>query len=73
MPLCKNVQMCALDTNRQADNTDEGLDNLLLDAEFIIAKMLKMVVNLDYVDKIRRRKMFQLMRDMIGQEGLPES
>ena len=66
------AQERALDANERADNADEGLDDLLLDAEFVIAEMLKMAVNLDYADEIGRRKMFQLVRDMIGQEGLPE-
>lgn len=42
------------------------LDDLLLDAKFVIAKMPKLAVNLDYADEIGRRKMFQLVR------GLPE-
>ncbi|KAF8548053.1 hypothetical protein OG21DRAFT_814500 [Imleria badia] len=60
----------ALDANER--DVDERLDDLLLDAEFVIAEMLKLAVNLDYADEIGRRKMFQLVRDMIGQEGLPE-
>lgn len=63
----------AFDANEQSDrDVDERLDDLLLDAEFVIAEMLKLAVNLDYADEIGRRKMFQLVRDMIGQEGLPE-
>lgn len=63
----------ALDANEQPDHdADERLDDLLLDAEFVIAEMLKLAVNLDYADEIGRRKMFQLVRDMIGQESLPE-
>ena len=44
----------------------------MLDAEFVIAKMFmfKLAVNLDYSDEIGCQKMFQLMRDMIGREGL---
>ncbi|KAH0826785.1 hypothetical protein J3R83DRAFT_5201 [Lanmaoa asiatica] len=53
-------------------DANERLDDLLLDAEFVIAEMLKLAVNLDYADEIGRRKMFQLVRDMIGQESLPE-
>ena len=60
----------ALDANER--DVDERLDDLLLNAEFVIAEMLKLAVNLDYADEIGRRKMFQLVRDMIGQEGLPE-
>ncbi|KAH7887136.1 nuclear condensing complex subunit [Phlebopus sp. FC_14] len=42
------------------------------DKEFVIGEMLKLAVNLDYADEIGRRKMFQLVRDMISQEALPE-
>ena len=63
----------ALDANERRDrDADERLDDLLIDAEFVIAEMLKLAVNLDYADEIGRRKMFQLVRDMISQEGLPE-
>ena len=63
----------APDVNERIDrDADEYLDDLLLDAEFVIAEMLKLAVNLDYADEIGRRKMFQLVRDMIGQENLPE-
>ncbi|KII87700.1 hypothetical protein PLICRDRAFT_30295 [Plicaturopsis crispa FD-325 SS-3] len=44
-----------------------------IDTEFIIGEMLKLAVNLDYADEIGRRKMFQLVRDMISQDALPES
>lgn len=44
-----------------------------IDREFVIGEMLKLAVNLDYADEIGRRKMFQLVRDMISQEALPES
>ncbi|KAG1848357.1 nuclear condensing complex subunit [Suillus tomentosus] len=44
-----------------------------IDKEFVIGEMFKVAVNLDYADEIGRQKMFQLMRDMISQEVLPES
>ncbi|EKM57502.1 uncharacterized protein PHACADRAFT_90256 [Phanerochaete carnosa HHB-10118-sp] len=44
-----------------------------LSQEFIIGEMLKMSDNLDYADEIGRRKMFQLVRDMLSQDVLPES
>ncbi|KAH7929985.1 ARM repeat-containing protein [Leucogyrophana mollusca] len=44
-----------------------------MDREFTIGEMLKLSVNLDYSDEIGRRKMFQLVRDMISQDALPES
>ncbi|KAG8963687.1 hypothetical protein FRC00_005396 [Tulasnella sp. 408] len=40
--------------------------------EFTVAQLLKLAVNLDYSDEIGRRKMFGLVREMIGQESLPE-
>ncbi|KAF8424272.1 nuclear condensing complex subunit [Boletus edulis BED1] len=62
-----------LDANeRPGHDLDEPLDDILLDAEFVISEMLKLAVNLDYADEIGRRKMFQFVRDTIGQEGLPE-
>ncbi|KAM6503308.1 Nuclear condensing complex subunit [Amanita muscaria] len=42
------------------------------DREFIISEMLTLAINLDYSDEIGRRKMFQLMRDMLSQNALPE-
>ncbi|KAF9234461.1 nuclear condensing complex subunit [Melanogaster broomeanus] len=58
----------ALDEERAAREEDERLDK-----EAVIGEMLKLAVNLDYADEIGRRKMFQLVRDMISQEALPES
>ncbi|KAF8647428.1 hypothetical protein AX16_006718 [Volvariella volvacea WC 439] len=43
------------------------------DREFIIGEMLALAVNLDYSDEIGRRKMFQLMRDMLSRSTLPDS
>ena len=43
-----------------------------LDQEFIIGEMLRMSVNLDYADEIGRRKMYQLIRDMLSQDVFPE-
>ncbi|KAG9019330.1 hypothetical protein FRB90_003736, partial [Tulasnella sp. 427] len=40
--------------------------------EFTVAQLLKLAVNLDYSDEIGRRKMFGLVREMAGQESLPE-
>ncbi|KAG8932901.1 hypothetical protein FRC01_011776 [Tulasnella sp. 417] len=40
--------------------------------EFTVAQLLKLAVNLDYSDEIGRRKMFGLVREMTGQESLPE-
>jgi condensin complex subunit 3 len=51
----------------------EEEEDARIDKEFIIGEMLKVAVHLDYADEIGRRKMFQLVRDMISQETLPES
>ena len=40
--------------------------------EFILTELLKLAVNLDYADEIGRRRMFQLVRAMIGHQALPE-
>ncbi|KAF8550579.1 hypothetical protein OG21DRAFT_1487659 [Imleria badia] len=58
----------ALDANER--DVNKRLDDLLLDAGFVIAEIFKLAVNLDYADEIGRRKMFQLVWDMIGQKGL---
>ncbi|KZO96900.1 putative mitotic chromosome condensation-related protein [Calocera viscosa TUFC12733] len=43
------------------------------DATFILGELCKLAVNLDYADEIGRRKMFSLVRDMLGQPSLPDS
>ncbi|KAJ3556048.1 hypothetical protein NM688_g2240 [Phlebia brevispora] len=43
-----------------------------MEREFVIGELLRLAVNLDYADEIGRRKMFQLVRDMISQNILPE-
>ncbi|KZT24842.1 hypothetical protein NEOLEDRAFT_1134516 [Neolentinus lepideus HHB14362 ss-1] len=55
------------DEEERARKEDERMDK-----EFVIGEMLRLAVNLDYADEIGRRKMFQLVRDMISQEALPE-
>ncbi|KAL6308311.1 nuclear condensing complex subunit [Sparassis latifolia] len=54
------------------DDAHEKREEQRMDREFVIAEMLKTAVNLDYADEIGRRKMFQLVRDMISQDALPE-
>ncbi|KAG6876787.1 hypothetical protein C0992_011749 [Termitomyces sp. T32_za158] len=44
-----------------------------MEKEAIVGELLQLVVNLDYSDEIGRRKMFQLVRDMLSQEVLPQS
>ncbi|KAH9921582.1 nuclear condensing complex subunit [Amylocystis lapponica] len=47
-------------------------DEARMDREFTLGEMMRLAVNLDYADEIGRRKMFQLIRDMISQDALPE-
>ncbi|KAF9461702.1 chromosome condensation complex protein [Collybia nuda] len=56
-----------------SDEEKNKLEDARVDKEFIIGEILQMAVNLDYTDEIGRRKMFQLVRDMLSQEELPES
>ncbi|KAL4079677.1 nuclear condensing complex subunit [Scleroderma citrinum] len=61
---------------REVELSEEQLaqeEDARLDQEFIIGELLRLAVSLDYADEIGRRKMFQLVRDMISQETLPES
>ncbi|KAK4686707.1 condensin complex subunit 3, partial [Tremellales sp. Uapishka_1] len=39
---------------------------------FIVGELMKLAIHLDYADEIGRRKMFQLTREMISQQSLPE-
>ncbi len=41
--------------------------------EFIVGELVGMSVSLDYGDEIGRRKMFELMREMLQHHALPES
>ncbi|KAI6040837.1 nuclear condensing complex subunit [Pisolithus marmoratus] len=61
---------------RENEVSEEQLareEDARLDQEFIIGELLRLAASLDYADEIGRRKMFQLIRDMISQEILPES
>ncbi|KAL4248656.1 CND3 (condensin subunit 3) family protein [Abortiporus biennis] len=49
----------------------DRLEEARLDKEFVIGELLKLAVDLDYSDEIGRRKMFQLVRDMLSQHALP--
>ncbi|KAG5353772.1 hypothetical protein C0989_002555 [Termitomyces sp. Mn162] len=44
-----------------------------LEKEAILGELLQLAVNLDYSDEIGRRKMFQLVRDMLSEDLLPRS
>ncbi|KAG5641543.1 hypothetical protein DXG03_004802 [Asterophora parasitica] len=49
------------------------MEDSRLEKEAIIGELLRLAVNLDYADEIGRRKMFQLVRDMLSHPALPES
>ncbi|GLB42418.1 putative nuclear condensing complex subunits, C-term domain [Lyophyllum shimeji] len=48
-------------------------EELRLENELIVGELLRLAVNLDYSDEIGRRKMFQLVRDMLSRRELPEA
>ncbi|KAF8797851.1 hypothetical protein BYT27DRAFT_7123670 [Phlegmacium glaucopus] len=62
--------------NEDASNIDEAerirREDARFDKQSVIAELLKLAVHLDYSDEIGRRKMFQLVRDMLGKHDLPE-
>lgn len=68
----EDLEVAEQDRVIRGKRTEEEED-ARIDKEFVIGEMLKVAVNLDYADEIGRRKMFQLVRDMISQEALPES
>ncbi|KIJ59925.1 hypothetical protein HYDPIDRAFT_99639 [Hydnomerulius pinastri MD-312] len=71
----ENIEVAEQEHAIRGEPDEEQLareEDARLDKEFIIGEMLKLAVNLDYADEIGRRKMFQLVRDMISQEALPE-
>ncbi|KAK4056299.1 chromosome condensation complex Condensin, subunit G [Microbotryomycetes sp. JL221] len=54
----------------EAEEHDEGEQVM---QEFVVAQVCQMAVNLDYGDEIGRRKMFELMREMLSHFMLPAS
>ncbi|KAH7096918.1 nuclear condensing complex subunit [Auriculariales sp. MPI-PUGE-AT-0066] len=50
----------------------DGADEDVTDQIFILTQMMRMAAQLDYADEIGRRKMFALVRNMLGQESLAE-
>ncbi|KAF8605217.1 hypothetical protein BDV93DRAFT_543748 [Ceratobasidium sp. AG-I] len=54
------------------EKKDVNLEEKAFDAELVVGELLGLAVNLDYADEIGRRKMFQLIRDILSQEALPE-
>ncbi|KIM27971.1 hypothetical protein M408DRAFT_70480 [Serendipita vermifera MAFF 305830] len=59
-------------TARRNGDQDASWEAEQLDLEFIVGELFRIAVNVDYGDEIGRRKMFSLVREMIGQSGLPD-
>ncbi|KAF8163123.1 nuclear condensing complex subunit [Crassisporium funariophilum] len=58
--------------NLEDDNEFARREDEKIDRELVLAELLKLAVNLDYSDEIGRRKTFQLVRDILRSENLPE-
>ncbi|KAG6819105.1 hypothetical protein H0H93_015408 [Arthromyces matolae] len=56
-----------------SDDDKTRMEDARLEKEAIIGELLQLAVNLDYSDEIGRRKMFQLVRDILMEEVLPVS
>ncbi|GAA6043061.1 hypothetical protein JCM8097_005142 [Rhodosporidiobolus ruineniae] len=54
----------------EAEEKDEELEK---DLEFVVGELVGIAVDLDYGDEIGRRKMFELMREMLQHSSLPPS
>ncbi|KAJ1311200.1 hypothetical protein OPQ81_009701 [Rhizoctonia solani] len=57
--------------DEEDEKKDVQLEEQAIDAELILGELLGFAVNLDYGDETGRRRMFQLIRDMLSQEALP--
>ncbi|TCD66080.1 hypothetical protein EIP91_001838 [Steccherinum ochraceum] len=55
------------------DEVLEKLDAELADRVFVLGEVLKIAAKLDYTDEIGRRKVFQVVRDMLAHELFPET
>ncbi|SGY69030.1 BQ5605_C004g02943 [Microbotryum silenes-dioicae] len=53
-----------------AAERDEGAE---LELEFVVGELVEMAIDLDYGDEIGRRKIFELMREMMSNSILPYS
>jgi condensin complex subunit 3 len=59
-------------SNRRDRDQDASWEAEQLDLEFVVGELFRIAVSVDYGDEIGRRKMFSLVREMIGQKGLPD-
>lgn len=64
--------MCNADATDIDDAERIKREDARFDKASVIVELLKLAVHLDYSDEIGRRKMFQLVRDMLGKCDLPE-
>ncbi|GAA5925051.1 condensin subunit YCG1 [Sporobolomyces koalae] len=51
--------------------SEERREDREAEHEFVVRQLVSMAVNLDYGDEIGRRKMFELMREMLQHSALP--
>ncbi|CCA67302.1 related to condensin complex subunit 3 [Serendipita indica DSM 11827] len=58
--------------NNNVPEQDASWEAEHLDLEFVVGELFRIAVNMDYGDEIGRRKMFALIREMIGQRALPD-
>ncbi|KAJ3515967.1 hypothetical protein NLJ89_g1427 [Agrocybe chaxingu] len=69
-----HVEQEFLLSNPDVDETERNnLEDEKMARELVMSELLKLAVNLDYSDETGRRKMFQLVRDMLRRESLPEN
>ncbi|TFL04771.1 nuclear condensing complex subunit [Pterulicium gracile] len=61
-----------LPAHEDGDDDDDPKETELLQQETVLGELLRIAVTLDYGDELGRRKMFMVVREMIGQEVLPE-
>ncbi|KIO22870.1 hypothetical protein M407DRAFT_15642 [Tulasnella calospora MUT 4182] len=74
LELSKEMEAQDREDSMEVDDGDSQADReeRRSSMEFTVAQLLKLAVNLDYSDEIGRRKMFGLVREITGQESLPE-
>ncbi|CAA7267951.1 unnamed protein product [Cyclocybe aegerita] len=69
-----HVEQEFLLSNPDIDETERNnIEDEKMARELVMSELLKLAVNLDYSDETGRRKMFQLVRDMLRRESLPEN
>ncbi|KAF8814695.1 ARM repeat-containing protein [Phlegmacium glaucopus] len=56
---------------QEEEEEEEELDEELAKREIILGELLRMALKLDYSDEIGRRKVFSVVKDMLGHPQLP--